>query len=154
MADIRAAISLIAGVEPTPAQVQRVQAIAHSLDIGPTDAMLPILIALDTYHAAFTDMPAACERAAHAAAISAQHRAAAASTDVVMGAINRMAPAFADTLDKIAIDVAGKDKWQWVAICAATAFTVLALTAWVAHQSGYETGRANGYWQAQQQSRK
>lgn len=53
MNDIKPAMKLIGGVEPTPQQVQRVQAIAHSLGIASNDPMLPILIALDAYHGAF-----------------------------------------------------------------------------------------------------
>ena len=64
MADVRKAISLISGSEPTPHQVQRVQAIAHALDIPNSDPLLPILVALDQYHGVFGELPEKMRRAA------------------------------------------------------------------------------------------
>ncbi len=49
MADLRDAMRLITGCEVSPERVQRVMAIAHALDIPQSDAMLPILVALDSY---------------------------------------------------------------------------------------------------------
>ena len=71
MADIRKAISLISGGEPSPQQVQRVQAIAHSLDIPNNDPLLPILIALDAYHGVFSELPERNRISANEAANSA-----------------------------------------------------------------------------------
>ncbi len=78
MADIRKAMSLITGEEPSPQQVQKVQALAHALDIPKNDPMLPILIALDSYHGAFSTLPeknriAANEAAEMSAKMAKQH---------------------------------------------------------------------------------
>lgn len=50
---------MIAGVQVTPATIQRIRAIAHSLGLSENDAMLPILIMLDTYHGTFSSAPTA-----------------------------------------------------------------------------------------------
>lgn len=57
MANVREALKLIGGTDPTPEQIQRIQAIAHALDIPAHDAMFPILVALDSYHGIFTRFP-------------------------------------------------------------------------------------------------
>ena len=59
MSDLKTAIHQIAGVDVTPATIQRIQAIAHSLGIAENDAMFPILVMLDTYHGAFSGAPVA-----------------------------------------------------------------------------------------------
>lgn len=59
---------LITGGEVPPERAQRVMAIAHALDIPKSDAMLPILVALDSYQETLT--------ATATAAIGAIQRAA------------------------------------------------------------------------------
>lgn len=59
MFDLKTAIHQIAGVDVTPATIQRIQAIAHSLGIAENDAMFPILVMLDAYHGAFSGAPVA-----------------------------------------------------------------------------------------------
>lgn len=107
MADIRRAMSLITGEEPTPQQVQRVQALAHSLDIPNNDPMLPILIALDTYHGAFSKLPeknrmAANEAADISAKMAKQHieRVTAEAVTAVTPTLNAAMTRVADTVSK------------------------------------------------------
>ncbi len=57
MSDLNKAVQMIAGVPVTPATIQRIQAIAHSLGMSENDAMMPILVMLDTYHGAFSGAP-------------------------------------------------------------------------------------------------
>ncbi|CDW96497.1 MULTISPECIES: hypothetical protein [unclassified Thiomonas] len=102
MSDLRASIQLITGAEPTPQTLQRVQAIAHALGIPANDAMFPILVMLDSYHGAFSKLPAdvaasnkqAAEQSARQAAAQAQaevNKAVAALVPTVEQAVGRAA---------------------------------------------------------------
>lgn len=79
MADLREAMRLITGGDVSQERVQRVMAIAHALDIPQTDAMLPILVALDSYQATLS--------ATAMAAIAAMQRAARHLTIVAVVAL-------------------------------------------------------------------
>lgn len=70
MADLREAMRLITGDEVSPERVQRVMAIAHALDIPKSDAMLPILVALDSYRETLSGTATA---AIHAMRRTARH---------------------------------------------------------------------------------
>lgn len=83
MANIREGMKLIGGTEPTPEQIHRIQAIAHSLDIPANDAMFPILVALDSYHGVFSRLPdEVAKKNRKSAADSADHAAAQAQSKV------------------------------------------------------------------------
>lgn len=83
MSDLKKSINLITGTEPTSQQLQRIQAIAHELDIPSNDAMFPILVMLDSYHGAFSRLPAeVAAKNKQAAEQSAQNAATAAQAEV------------------------------------------------------------------------
>lgn len=87
MSNIREAIRLISGKEPTQEQVQRVQAIAHSCGFSASDAMMPILIALDSYHAAFSELPARAQQAADSIAENTERETRLVVEKTVVGAL-------------------------------------------------------------------
>lgn len=144
MADLREALRLITNAEPTPEQIQRVQAIAHALDIPKTDAMLPILVALDAYHGVFTRLPAECQVVAEQVAAAAGQQAQAMVDDVAAVAIRGMVPTFCDSIEKAALEVEKKSRWTMLAISFAFAAAIFAMTGtaiWnFAHQAGYNAG--------------
>lgn len=152
MNDIKPAMKLIGGVEPTAHQVQRVQAIAHSLGIASNDPMLPILIALDAYHGAFSALPAAARKAAEAAAVSAATQSKVAIDRAISEAILTLSPAAAKALSAVASDVAGKEKAQWIAAVTLIVVVAFTLSGWLTHvtsySSGFNSGKAEGYQQA------
>ena len=104
MADLREAIKQITGKEPTPEQINRIQAIAHALDIPQNDAMFPILATLDIYYGTFTTLPASMEASANKIAENAekdtQVRIAAASAELVSKAGSQLVDAFRADLGK------------------------------------------------------
>lgn len=104
MADIREAIKQITGKEPSPEQINRIQAIAHALDIPQNDAMFPILATLDIYYGTFTRLPASMEASANKIAEKAerdtQGRIAAASAELVSKAGKQLVDAFRADLGK------------------------------------------------------
>lgn len=152
MSDVKQAIKLIGGVEPTAQQVQRVQAIAHSLGIANNDPMLPILIALDAYHGAFSSLPAKAQTAANAAATGAAEQSKAAVNEAIAKAILNLSPQVGKAIEKVAGEVADVGKVKWIG--GVTAIIVLAFTVsgWLTHATGYASGfdggKAEGYKQA------
>lgn len=151
--DIRQAMKLIGGVEPTPQQMQRVQAIAHSLGIPSNDAMMPILIALDCYHGAFNELPAKAQTAADAAAKSAADRSAAAVNTAVAVAVAQMGPKVGEAIIKVANDIEQVDKIKWIAGVVAVVALVFTLFGWFTYDSGYSTGFETGKAEAYQEAK-
>ena len=104
MADLREAIKQITGKEPSPEQINRIQAIAHALDIPQNDAMFPILATLDIYYGTFSDLPesmkATADQIAKNAETVAKGRIAAASAELVSKAGTQLVDAFRADLGK------------------------------------------------------
>lgn len=149
MSDTRAAIRLIAGVEPTPEQVRRVQAIAHSLDIPANDAMMPILIMLDTYYSAFSALPQQARTAADAAAKSAAAQSALAVNTAVAQAVKDLGPEVNAAVVQVATRMKRIDQVKWISAAVVLVALVLAAFGCITHEAGYssgfETGRAAGH---------
>lgn len=153
MSDIRQAIKLIGGVEPTPQQMQRVQAIAHSLGIPNNDAMMPILIALDCYHGAFNELPAKAQAAADASAKVAADRSAAAVNESVARAVTQLGPKVGDAIVRVANDIKQVDKIKWIGGAISSVAMVVGVFGWITHESGYSSGFEMGKAQAYQDAK-
>ena len=145
MTDISQAIKLIGGVEPTSEQVQRVQAIAHSLEIANNDPLLPILIALDCYHGIFSNSHRDIERCADAAANAAAAQSNLLVQKIIAKAILDIEPAAAKAINSVATKVAGKQMFQWGAGALSVAFICLTMAIGFAHSLGFNDGKATGY---------
>ena len=152
MSDIKKAMKLIGGIESTPEQVQRVQAIAHSLGVSDNDPMLSILLALDCYHGVFKEVPARIKSAADLAATAAAAQAKLAADLAVDEAITHLTPAVEKAMGDVVSRVATRQMFQWGAGALAVATFCIGLTAWYAHRtgakSGYDAGYGAGYTEA------
>ncbi len=152
MSNVREAMKMIGGVEPTPEQIQRVQAIAHSLGIPNNDAMMPILIALDCYHGAFKELPAQAQAAANTAAKSAAHKSTTAVNEAVANAVSNLGPQVGTAIVKVANEINQVDRAKWIGGIVVVVALVFTLLGWLTHATGYssgfETGKAEGYKQA------
>lgn len=152
-ADIRRAMSLIAGRDVTPDTIARVQAIAHSLEIPLNDSMMPILITLDTYYGAFKDLPKQHQQAAEQAAESAKELVSAKidllTTEAIKAVSGEVATTVSKLADKVATDTATRDKSIWIAGAAASVAIAFAVFGMVIHKTarieGYNSGYAVGY---------
>ncbi|MBU2780245.1 hypothetical protein HAP98_08095 [Acidithiobacillus caldus] len=104
MSDLKKAIGLITGREPTPEDINRVSAIAHALDIPQNDAMFPILVTLDAYYGTFSKLPKAMENTANKIASNAEEaakgRISAASSELLSKAGQQLVDAFRSDLGK------------------------------------------------------
>ncbi|OFC51913.1 hypothetical protein BAE30_12450 [Acidithiobacillus caldus] len=155
MANLPEAMKLITGTEPTPEQIQRVQAIAHSLDMSMQDAMFPILVALDQYHGIYTRLPgevaARTKDLTTAAANNAATQAQAAVTEAVAGLVPSVEQAVADAAAKAVkrVEIGTSMFWVWLGMVALGAMLTL---GWVLGSRAYYTVEAGkltwGYfWQ-------
>lgn len=155
-ADIKRAMSLIAGHQVTPETVARVQAIAHSLEIPMNDAMMPILISLDTYYGVFKDLPKLNQEAAQAAAESAEKQIKGKVDLITSEAIKQVAPsvgkAMSDIAQQVASDVSARDKAIWITGAVAVVALMFGLFGWYVHSTaradGFDSGYATGYSEA------
>ena len=149
MSDIPKAIRLIGGVEPTLEQLRHVQAIAHSLDIPANDAMMPILLMLDTYHGVFSALPEKVLKAANAAAINAAAQSTEAVNTAVAQAVSNLGPKVGEAVVKVANDMNRVNKVKWIGGVVLGVALLLTAFGGFTHQTGYssgfETGRAAGY---------
>ena len=102
MPDLKAAMKLIAGREPTPEELHRIMAIAHSLDIPVHDAMFPILVELDTYHGIFSRLPGEIARKTQKSAEDAAQKAAVLAQEKVNAAVADLIPSISGTLAEAA----------------------------------------------------
>ena len=149
MSDMREAMKLIGGVEPTQQQIQRVQAIAHSLGIPNNDAMMPILVALDCYHGAFKELPAQAQAAADAAAKCAADKSSTAVNEAVARAVTNLGPKIITAIIGVANDLNQIGKAKWIGIVVVVVGLVFSSLGWLTHATGYsagfETGKAQAY---------
>lgn len=145
MSDLNKAVQMIAGVPVTPATIQRIQAIAHSLGMSENDAMMPILVMLDTYHGAFSGAPAVVAEAINkasqnvsgvidAAAIKSVAREATnAKQDInaaAVTAVSGLTEVAKQAIIKAGNDIAGVDKEN------AKAHVIREQTALLKHYAG------------------
>lgn len=154
MNEINQAMKLIGGVEPTLQQVQRVQAIAHSLGFQPNDPMMPILIALDTYHGAFNALPAKAQASANECAAAAAQQSKQAIDRAIALAIQDFSPQVGAAINRVADEVAGRDKVKLIAAAVSISVLVLGLFGWLTHSTGYASGYDGGKVEAYAQAGK
>lgn len=153
MANIKNAIALISNSEVTTQQVQRVQAIAHELDIANNDPMLPILIALETYHGAFSSMPQNAMQQAtdlltrilanFKATADAQAKASAMGVqELLVEEVGKAATSLASIQQERQLERDRTTMAQWAIGCVAGTVVIFGLFGWWMHSNGYESGKA------------
>lgn len=102
MAEVRQAMKLIGGREPTNEEIQRLLAIAHALDIPTNDAMFTTLVAQDAYHGIFTRLPGEIENKIKHASEDAARNAAELSKNKVEAAVAELVPSISGPLAEAA----------------------------------------------------
>ncbi len=142
MADVRKAISLISGGEPTPHQVQRVQAIAHALDIPNSDPLLPILVALDQYHGVFGELPEKMRRAADAVAKEAAEKTKHQVNLGLVAAIHSMGPQIGEALTEHAQALTHVGRAKWIGGTVIVSMLAITIAFWSGHVAGRDSGKA------------
>ena len=102
MANLKEGMKLIGGTEPTPEQIQRIQAIAHSFDVPQHDALFPFLVALETYHGIFSRLPAEITKKTTDAADKAAENAASKTKNKVEEAVANLVPSISTAVSDAA----------------------------------------------------
>ena len=68
---------------------------------------------------------------------------------MVMGETARMKAELAkgavDVAQTVAEDIAGKNKWEWIAASVAVAFCAFSFSGWMMYKRGYQSGYAEGH---------
>lgn len=148
MSNIGAVSKLITGTEPTTEQVQRVQAIAHGLNIPSNDALMPILIALEQYHGVFSILPNKMQTAANIVAQNAASQSATAINQAVAKAVTNLGPQVGAAIVKVAHEYQCAKKTEWIAGVIVVTCVVLAGFGLCMHNIGVDSGFGIGYNQA------
>ena len=143
MADVSKAIGLISGGTPTPHQVQRVQAIAHALDIPNSDPLLPILVALDQYHGVFRELPDKMQAAADTVAKEAAAKTAHHVNIGLVAAIHGMGPQIGAALVEHAQALTHVDRAKWIGGTVIVSLLAITLAFWSGHAAGVDSGKAD-----------
>ncbi len=102
MANIREAMKLISGREPTNEEIQRIMAIAHALNIPANDAMFTTLVAQDIYHGIFTRIPGEIEGKIEKASEKAAKNATELAKNKVEAAVAELVPSVSGPLAEAA----------------------------------------------------
>ena len=149
MSDIKEAMRLIGGVSPSPEQVRRVQAIAHSLDIPNNDPMMMLYVALDCYTGVFSELPEKMKKAAGDAAKNAADQSTIAVNTAVAKAVSSLGPQVGESIVRVANDINQIDKAKWIGAVVISVALASSILGWITHTTGYssgfETGKAAGY---------
>lgn len=110
MSDLRSGMKSISGNDPTPEQIARITGIAHNFDIPKNDAMFPIMVMLDQYHGAFSELPQKVNDAVNNAVKMAER----AANLVVNDASKKVQTIVADSLTPLAKDAFEKGVKQYI----------------------------------------
>ena len=149
MSDIKEAMRLIGGVAPSPEQVRKVQAIAHSLDIPKNDPMMMLYVALDCYTGVFSELPEKMQKAAKAVAKEAAESTKHQVSLGLVEAIRKMGPDIDNAVVHHAKALNQVNRAQWIGGVVLAVALLFSVFGWLTHTSGYssgfETGKAAGY---------
>jgi hypothetical protein len=92
--DVGALIKELSGQEPTPADVNRIEAIAHRMRIDNDDPYMPMLVVLEWYHGVYSRLPAEVAQGCTAAAKNAADTASTLAQTNMSNAVAKLVPTF------------------------------------------------------------
>jgi hypothetical protein len=128
--DINAALQKVTGRAPDDAQIQRIKAIAHELEIPPGDTMLAVLAIMDVYYGSVSAIPASMATEADKAAKLAASGAQQEINSAVAGLLTNVTNEIAASADKALVSAARSRRSYSLAVLTAimTIFTSIVLT--------------------------
>ncbi len=141
--------------QPTDAEKQHLYKVRDALGIRNNDALWLVLIALQYHQTLYKKFPDTIAASAKATLDNFKITADAVVKASAEAAKADLAKALERTSTEIASKVAGTDRAQWIAACAATITLCLGAIGWAAysagHEAGFEIGSAQGYASARDQ---
>ena len=147
MNELDTSLTRLLGRQPSDAERQALYRVRDALGLKNNDALWLVLMALQHYQTQYEKMPAEIARAS--ADVTAKVRAAAeaeahASIQSVKAELMK---AVANSANKVAHQVAGKVKTQWIVGCVVIVTICLGGTGWYAFQAGEKHGWGRAYQQ-------
>jgi hypothetical protein len=100
--NVGALIKELSGQEPTPADVNRIEAIAHRMGIDRDDPYMPMLAVLEWYHGAYSRLPAEVAQGCTAAAKNAADTASTLAQTNMNNAVAQLVPSVEHAVEKAA----------------------------------------------------
>jgi len=145
MSELEESFAKLLGRQPSDADRQRLYQVRDALGLKNNDALWLVLIALDHYQGQYENFPSRIEQAAKNILGSFKSTADATMKASVAAAKADLAEAVAASAQKVANDVAGKQKLQWIAGSMAVVALCLGGVFWYAHDTAYKAGINSGF---------
>lgn len=128
------------GRQPTDAERQDLYRIRDALGIKNNDALWLLLVALRHYQTLYEKMPASIAKAANEAAADVKAAADAAANQSLQEGKAALMKAVASSANRVAHQVAGKVRAQWIFGCVVVVAVCVLGTGWFAFEAGKMSG--------------
>lgn len=145
MSELEESFAKLLGRQPSDADRQRLYRVRDALGLKNNDALWLVLMALDHYQGQYENFPIRIEKAAQNILGSFKSTAEATVQASVEAAKADLAKAVADSAEKVAKQVAGKQRLQWIAGSMAVVALCLGGVFWYAHSTAYDAGFNSGF---------
>ena len=133
------------GRQPTDAEKIALYRVKNALDLEDDDALWLLLMALQHFQTLYEKIPASIVEATKEVCAKAREAALAESNAATKNAEHQLMNAVATASQKVAHQVAGKVKTQWIVGCVVVVTVCLSGAGWFGHQAGDKYGWARGY---------
>ena len=133
------------GRQPTDAEKIALYRVKNALDLEDDDVLWLLLMALQHYQTLYEKMPALIVEATKEVCAKAREAALAESSAATKNAEHQLMNAVATASQKVAHQVAGKVKTQWIVGCVVVVTVCLSGAGWFGYQTGDKNGWARGY---------
>ncbi len=145
MSELDDSFAKLLGRQPSDVERQNLYRVRDALSLKNNDALWLVLMALQYYQDQYEKFPQAIAQAAKDTLINFKVTADATVKASAEAAKADLAQAVATSAKKVAHHVAGKQKAQWIAACAAIVSLCLGGVFWYGHSTAYEAGKRYGY---------
>ena len=145
MNELDTSFAELLGRQPTDAERQDLYRVRDALGLKNNDAIWLVIMALQHYQTLYEKIPASIAEAAKEMNTEVKAAATKEANAAMKKAEAQLMTAVASSANKVARQVAGKVKIQWIVVCVAVVTTCLGATGWYAFQAGEKYGWGQGY---------
>jgi hypothetical protein len=153
MSELDDSFAKLLGRQPSDVERQNLYRVRDALSLKNNDALWLVLMALQYYQDQYEKFPQAIAQAAKDTLVNFKVTADATVKASAEAAKADLAQAVATSAKKVAHHVAGKQKAQWIAACAAIVSLCLGGVFWYGHSSGLDSGYRAGYGDAYREAK-
>ena len=133
------------GRQPTDAEKIALYRVKNALDLEDDESLWLVLMALQYHQTLYEKMPASIVEAAKEVCAQVRKAAMAEASAATKNAEAQLMNAVANASQKVAQQVAGKVKTQWIVGCVVVVTVCLSGAGWLGYQTGDKNGWARGY---------